>query len=370
MRALLTLILILFGSFGIAQNDSTIRLVFIGDVMGHVPQIQSAYDSATGHYDYTDVFSELKGLLSKADYAIANLEVTLGGEPYTGYPQFSSPDALVDGLTAAGVNVLVTANNHSVDRGGQGIQRTIDVLAAKKLLFTGTFLDSTDRAMRNPLVLSKNGLRLALLNYTYGTNGIPVPSPYLVNLIDTVSMANDIARAQVLGVDDIVVFIHWGNEYERLPNIQQKRLVGWLHGKGVRIIIGSHPHVVQPAELHHSDNDYRLVVYSLGNFVSNQRRRYCDGGMVALVDLKKRNGKLEVVGAGYVPVWVDTYFLNGKRKYKVCPVGMYEGKSNQLLSPASDSAFKVFVDDTRSLLNSNNINFPEVKLINGEWVMP
>ena len=370
MRTLLFAILIFYGSFGFAQNDSTIRLVFIGDVMGHVPQIQSAFDSATGLYNYTDVFSEFKGLLTKADYAIANLEVTLGGEPYTGYPQFSSPDALVDGLMATGVNVLVTANNHSVDRGGQGIRRTIDVLAAKNLLFTGTFLDSADRALRNPLLLSKNGIRLALLNYTYGTNGIPVPSPYLVNLIDTLSMAIDISKAQSLGVDDIVVFIHWGNEYERLPNKQQQTLAKWLQGKGVRIIIGSHPHVVQPAELILSDNDFRMVVYSLGNFVSSQRRRYCDGGIITLVDFQKRNNKLDVARVGYLPVWVDTYFMNGKRKFKVLPVGMYEGKSNGLLSVASDSAFKVFVDDTRSLLNTNNINFPEIRFVDGEWVIP
>ncbi len=370
MRTLLFAMLIFYGSFGFAQNDSTIRLVFIGDVMGHVPQIQSAFDSATGLYNYTDVFSEFKGLLTKADYAIANLEVTLGGEPYTGYPQFSSPDALVDGLMATGVNVLVTANNHSVDRGGQGIRRTIDVLAAKNLLFTGTFLDSADRALRNPLLLSKNGIRLALLNYTYGTNGIPVPSPYLVNLIDTLSMAIDISKAQSLGVDDIVVFIHWGNEYERLPNKQQQTLAKWLQGKGVRIIIGSHPHVVQPAELILSDNDFRMVVYSLGNFVSNQRRRYCDGGIITLVDFQKRNNKLDVARVGYLPVWVDTYFMNGKRKFKVLPVGMYEGKSNGLLSVASDSAFKVFVDDTRSLLNTNNINFPEIRFVDGEWVIP
>lgn len=370
MRTLLFAILIFHGSLGFAQNDSTIRLIFIGDVMGHVPQILSAYDSATGEYDYTDVFSEFKGLLSKADYAIANLEVTLGGEPYTGYPQFSSPDALVDGLTSAGVNVLVTANNHSVDRGGQGIRRTIEVLTAKNLLFTGTFLDSADKAMRNPLLLSKNGFRLALLNYTYGTNGIAVPSPYLVNLIDTLGMAMDISKAQGLGVDDIVVFIHWGNEYERLPNKQQQNLAKWLQGKGVRVIIGSHPHVVQPAELILSDNDFRMVVYSLGNFVSNQRRRYCDGGIITLIDLKKSNSKLDVASAGYIPVWVDTYFLNGKRKFRVLPVGMYEGKSNGLLSAASDSVFNVFIDDTRSLLNANNINFPEIRFVDGEWVIP
>lgn len=370
MRTLLPVILILYSLFGLAQNDSTIRLIFIGDVMGHLPQIQSAYDSTSGKYDYTDVFSELKELFTSADYAIANLEVTMAGAPYTGYPKFSSPDALVDGLAASGVNVLVTANNHSVDRGGVGMSRTIEVLKAKNLLFTGTFLDSADWALRNPLLLNKNGIKLALLNYTYGTNGIAVPKPYIVNLIDTLSMAMDIKKAQSIGVDEIIVFIHWGNEYERLPNKQQQSLARWLMSKGVRVIIGSHPHVVQPAEFGLTDNDYNLVVYSLGNFVSNQRRRYCDGGIVALVELKKSNNKVIMQAGGYIPIWVDTYFLNGKRKYKVFPVGMYEGKSSLLLSPASDSAYRVFADDTRTLLNLNNVNFPEIKYIDGKWVIP
>ncbi len=367
MRAILTVAVFLWVHFVFAQTDSTIRLAFIGDVMGHSPQIQSAFDSATGKYNYVDVFAELKPILSAVDYSIANLEVTLGGKPYSGYPQFSSPDELVDGLMAAGVNVLVTANNHSVDRGGAGIKRTVDVLNSKKIKFTGIFLDSADRALRNPLMLEKNGIRIALLNYTYGTNGIPVPGPYIVNLIDTVSMGKDIAGAKAKGVDDIVVFIHWGNEYERFPNTQQKNLAKWLHDRGVRIIIGSHPHVVQPAELSQLDNDYRLVVYSLGNFVSNQRRRYCDGGVVAFIELKKGNDQVEVLHAGYVPIWVDTFFLNGKRKYKVFPVDVYEERSNELLTAVSDSAFRVFVSDTRNFLNANNINFPEIKSVNGEW---
>jgi poly-gamma-glutamate synthesis protein (capsule biosynthesis protein) len=133
MRAILTVAMFFWVHFVFAQTDSTIRLVFIGDVMGHSPQIQSAFDSATGKYNYVDVFAELKPILSAVDYSIANLEVTLGGKPYSGYPQFSSPDELVDGLMAAGVNVLVAANNHSVDRGSAGIKRTIDVLNSKKI---------------------------------------------------------------------------------------------------------------------------------------------------------------------------------------------------------------------------------------------
>lgn len=354
-----------------SQTDSTIRLMFIGDVMGHGPQIQSAYDSTTGRYDYTDVFSELNGLLRLADFAIANLEVTLAGEPYTGYPQFSSPDELVDGLISVGVNVLVTANNHSVDRGGEGIKRTIEVLQGKGIPHTGTFLDSADKNSRNPIIIEKSGIRLALLNYTYGTNGIPVPSPYLVNMIDTVAMAMDFARAKDFGVDDIVVFIHWGNEYERFPNKYQQNLASWIQNKGVRIVIGSHPHVVQKAELSFTEDDYNLVVYSLGNFVSNQRKRYCDGGIIAYIELQKTANKVKVSGAGYIPVWVNVYTnTSGKKKYKVLPVSAIEVDAGSYLSAASDSAFKTFINDTRELLNGSNTNYPEVRFDAGQWVFP
>lgn len=354
-----------------SQTDSTIRLMFIGDVMGHSPQIQSAYDSTTGRYDYTDVFSELNGLLRVADFAIANLEVTLAGEPYSGYPQFSSPDELVDGLMAAGVNVLVTANNHSVDRGGAGIKRTIEVLQGKGIPHTGTFLDSADKQNRNPIIIEKSGIRLALLNYTYGTNGLVVPSPYLVNMIDTVAMSMDFARAKEFGVDDIIVFIHWGNEYERFPNKYQQNLATWMQKKGVRIVIGSHPHVVQKSELSLTEDDYRLVVYSLGNFVSNQRKRYCDGGIIAYLELKRTANGVNVSGAGYIPVWVNVYTNSiGKKKYKVLPVSVFEADAGSYLSAASDSAFKTFINDTRELLNGSNTNYPEVRFDGGQWVFP
>jgi len=345
--------------------------MFVGDVMGHSPQINSAYDSATKTFNYDSVFSRVKSVFSLADYIIANLEVTLAGEPYKGYPQFSSPDELVDGLVNSGVNVIVNANNHSVDRGGSGIKRTIEVLNAKGIPHTGTFLDSIDRVTHNPLIVEKYGIKLALLNYTYGTNGLVVPAPYIVNYIDTLKMGQDINTAKSLGVDDIVVFIHWGNEYERTPSTAQRWLAGWLHGKGVRIVIGSHPHVIQRMEatFDTDSTNGNVTVYSLGNFVSNQRKRYCDGGVLAYLELAKPDsGQSKIVNAGYIPVWVRTPYKNGRKKYQVLPVSEYENAAR--FNAAEDSSFTTFTTDTRALFDSQNVNFPEIKFIDGNWIIP
>ncbi|HNV51596.1 MAG TPA: CapA family protein, partial [Tenuifilaceae bacterium] len=344
-----------------------------GDVMGHSPQINSAYDEVTKTYSYDSVFTRMKGVFSYANIVIANLEVTLAGEPYSGYPQFSSPDNLVDGLMSAGVDVLVTANNHSVDRGKDGIIRTIDVLSQKGIPHTGTFKDSAHRETINPLIIDKNGFRLGLLNYTYGTNGIPVPLPVIVNLIDTALIRKDVEKTKALGVDEVIVFIHWGNEYETNPSKTQIKLAEFMKGLGVRIIIGSHPHVVQRMEATFDTDSTtgQVVVYSLGNFVSNQRKRYCNGGVVTFVQLSKNEvGKTQITNTGYIPVWVHIPFRDLKRLYQVLPVSEYEPISKQYFSTADDSLFTEFKTDTYNLLNMQNVNFPEIKYKDGKWLFP
>lgn len=369
----LTLSILFAGFISSGQNTNTLNLIFVGDVMGHSPQINSAYDDATKSYNYDSVFTRMKGIFSYADFVIANLEVTLAGEPYSGYPQFSSPDNLVDGLMNAGVDVLVTANNHSVDRGKDGIIRTIDVLSQKGIPHTGTFKDSAHRETINPLIIDKNGFRLGLLNYTYGTNGIPVPSPVIVNLIDTVLIRKDVEKTKALGVDEVIVFIHWGNEYETNPSKTQIKLAEFMKGLGVRIIIGSHPHVVQRMEATFDTDSTtgQVVVYSLGNFVSNQRKRYCNGGVVTFVQLSKNKiGKTQITNTGYIPVWVHIPFRDLKRLYQVLPVSEYESVSKQYFSTADDSLFTEFKTDTYNLLNTQNVNFPEIKYKDGKWLFP
>jgi poly-gamma-glutamate capsule biosynthesis protein CapA/YwtB (metallophosphatase superfamily) len=177
-------ILFLFTSHGVLAQDTTrLSLLFAGDIMQHDSQIAAAYDPLTKKHDYNPCFQYIAPLIQSADIAIGNLELTLAGPPYKGYPQFSAPDALAETLKAAGFDALVTANNHCVDRGRKGIERTIDVLDTLHIPHTGTFKDSTTRSKAYPLIIEKKGFRLSLLNYTYGTNGIPVPQPSIVNQI-------------------------------------------------------------------------------------------------------------------------------------------------------------------------------------------
>ncbi len=340
-----------------------LSLLFVGDVMGHSPQIESAYDSITKTYSYDSVFSNVSRIFNSYDVTIANLEVTLGGKPYTGYPQFSSPDALAEALKRAGVDILVTANNHSVDRGKRGIVRTINTLDSLNLPHTGTFLDSIQRDSVSPLLINKNGLRVALLNYTYGTNGLAVPYPTIVNLIDTALIKSDVARCRQKEVDEIIVFFHWGIEYEREPNADQKKLAKFCHNLGIRVVIGSHPHVIQKMEaiVDQDSTINEVTVYSLGNFVSNQRAQYRNGGALATMTLEKDSTKINITNPGFHLIWVNTPTISGKKVFRILPITDFENRTGSL-NADDKKLFEEFVKDSRNLLQSQNFNFPEKKI--------
>ena len=278
--------------------ESHLKLVFAGDIMGHDTQINSARNEVTGEYNYDTCFSLLKPYLESADMVIGNLEVTLAGPEYKGYPQFSSPDELADAAKNAGFDILINANNHCLDRGSKGLERTIEVLNAKGIIHTGTFTDEEEREKTYPLIVEKNGIRLAILNYTYGTNGLKVREPNIVNYIDTSVIRQDIQRARLAEPDFVFVTIHWGIEYQRDENSGQDDLAAYLLANGADAVIGSHPHVVQPMKEYGdsslNDSKKNLVVYSLGNFISNQRNRYTDGGIMVELDLEKKNGTTRI----------------------------------------------------------------------------
>jgi poly-gamma-glutamate capsule biosynthesis protein CapA/YwtB (metallophosphatase superfamily) len=182
-----------------AQDTTKVSLLFAGDIMGHGSQITSARIGTSQQYDYNPCFQFIKPYLRSVDLAIGNLELTLAGPPYSGYPQFGSPDALAYTLKDAGFDILVTANNHSVDRGQKGIERTIAVLDTLSILHTGTFTEDISRMNDYPLFFNKNGISFSLLNYTFSTNGIPVPKPTIVNMIDTTQIRKDYYRFFSLG---------------------------------------------------------------------------------------------------------------------------------------------------------------------------
>ena len=344
------------------QASHELTLIFAGDIMQHMPQVEAAWNEDLGMYIYDSCFQFISPWLTGADLAIANLETTFDGKPYSGYPAFSSPDALATGMLNTGIDIAGTANNHSCDRGRSGIERTISVLDSIGILHMGTYLNAETHAKSTPLIINTKGFRLAFLNYTYGTNGIPVPANNVVGLIEKGKMQAELKAAHDSAVDLTIVFIHWGEEYQRLPNAFQKDIANFLFTNGADIIIGSHPHVLQPMEWHQSDSvsKEKLVVWSLGNFVSNQRKRYTDGGTLFSITLQKESGKTRIKDAGYQLTWVYNPVQNQRKQYYILPAARYENDT-LLLDKQSQSDLKTFINDSRELLDANNLMVKEIK---------
>jgi len=377
MLRVLLLITVFSCSFVSAQekvdtSSGEINLLFIGDIMGHGPQVTSAFDKTTNKYNYDNCFKYIKDEVSDADYAIANLEVTLAGPPFTGYPQFSSPDELAVACKNAGMDILVTSNNHSCDRGGAGIIRTVWVLDSLKIMHTGTFKDSTNRRENHPLIIEQDCFRIAILNYTYGTNGIDFPKPTIVNLIDKELIAKDMAIAKSKGVDKIIVVTHWGDEYQTDAGIWQINMGKYIFDQGADIIVGAHPHVLQKMVWEKQIDDSgkeNLIVYSLGNYISNQRDRKKDGGAMFKLTLKKEKGKTSIKDSGYILTWVYTPLENGLKKYYVLPAAKYENNPTFFDTQASYDQMKLFISDSRTMFGAQNKNVPEYIYENEKWVL-
>ena len=365
MTRILTLLFFLYAFTSLAQDTTRLSLLFLGDIMQHDSQISDAWDPTMKTYDYLPCFKHIKPYTQAADLTIANLELTLAGPPYKGYPQFSAPDELLHGLKDMGIDVLVTANNHCVDRGRLGLERTVQMLDSFKIPHTGTFVDEVSKLNEHPLLLTRNGFNLALLNYTYGTNGLHVTPPNIVNMIDTAAIRTDLQRAARMNVDAVIVFVHWGAEYQSLPSAWQKMVAEHCFRNGADLVIGAHPHVIQPMEWDKEKN--QLVAYSLGNFVSGQRKRYTDGGAMINVELEKiyfapDSSTTRIDTANYILQWV--YRTEAGKNYYMLPVRKFENDTtNFITEQESLDALKVFIEDSRSLLSKHNKNVVESTLV-------
>ena len=339
-----------------------ITLIFAGDIMQHMPQVDAAWNAELGVYIYDSCFKYITPWLAGADLTIANLETTLAGKPYSGYPAFSSPDELVNGLLKAGIDIVGTANNHCCDRGRIGIERTVGVLDSMGMMHLGTYKNAEAYRKANPMIVNTRGFRLAFLNYTYGTNGIPVPENNVVSFIEKDRILTDMKAIHDSIADMTIVFIHWGEEYQRAPNAFQKDIAAYLFDNGADIIIGSHPHVIQPMEWRTSDTlkKEQLVIWSLGNYVSNQRKRYTDGGTMFLIKLQKESGQTKIKEAGYQLTWVYNPIEKGKKQYYILPAARFENDT-VLLNEQAQGDLKQFLSDSRDLLDGNNLNIKEIR---------
>ncbi|MBW5446556.1 CapA family protein [Cohnella sp. CFH 77786] len=336
------------GSEAPAPETGEATLLAVGDIMVHSPQLPGYYDSKAKRYDFSPWFSRVAPLLSEGDWVVGNLETTLAGADlkYTGYPRFNAPEQLADALRKAGFGILSTANNHSMDRGFAGVQRTLRNVRKSGLIPFGT-AESLQDAKRL-VIVERGGIRMGFLAYTYGTNGIPVPADksFAVSLIDPKRMAADIRRLREAGADVVTVSLHFGMEYQRLPNDDQRKIVRAAVGSGADIILGSHPHVVQPYDVIRvpaTESPLKqarqgLVIYSLGNFISNQTENWKDVGLifgVHLVKSKQADGSTETTWdrIDLTPTWVHIRLADNKRYYTVLPLRQtLETRSDPMLT--------------------------------------
>ncbi len=249
----------------------TISITFIGDVMQHGKQLQDALipdadPSLPQSYDYSYTFKYIEEQLKRADLAVANMEFPLGTPPYSGYPLFSAPESILWQAQKCGIDLFLLANNHLLDKGKRGFLNTIGCYEKAGARYIGIYRNKEEEKLLNPVFYNIKGIRVALLNFSYGTNGFAVPEPCTMNMMDTLHIKECITRAKSMGADIIICTPHWGEEYSLKPSGRQKEIARMLLREGVRIIVGSHPHVPQSAEY----SKESILFYSLGNYISNQ----------------------------------------------------------------------------------------------------
>lgn len=367
---LFSLLFVFISTVALSQKEGQLSFLFAGDVMQHGPQINGALNPVTGNYEYEKSLKFIKPVIESVDVAIANLEVTHAGKPYSGYPQFSAPDELSNALKNTGFDVLLTSNNHSCDGGGKGVVRTLDVLDELGIVHTGTFRNKKERDANYPLILDKNGMKVAILNYTYGTNGLVVPAPIIINYIDSAVMKADFAKAKTQA-DYIICTLHWGAEYQHLPNEYQKNYEKYCYELGADMVIGGHPHVIQPALTKTVKGEEKLTAWSLGNFVSNQRDRYKNGGMLIQAVIEKNqniDGKgtsVQLKEANYWLFYVHKRTEGVFKPYYVLPEFNYNALSPGFIPTDDLSLMEEFFVDSRKLMDKHG-NLQELTLSNLE----
>lgn len=338
------LLILLFDILSLLFPKQEATMVFVGDAMQHQVQLDAAHRSGNS-YDYSTCFTDIAPWVSEADYAVVNLETSLGGKGYTGYPCFCTPDSYAKALKDAGFDLFLNANNHTLDRRDNGLRRTISVLDSMHVDHIGTYTNAKQRKERLPFVKNINGIKVAFLNYTYGTNGISVQGNVVVDYINRATIKADIAAARKAGAEIIVVMPHWGEEYQLRENASQRSLADFLLKEGVDLVIGGHPHVIQP--MHFSN--HQLVVYSMGNFISGMRTRDTRGGAAVKVTIKRdATGKAYVDEASY-----RLFFTVPGSQYTVKFIDA-DTDINSTVGTAWSSQCRAFISAAQSIFNSYN----------------
>ena len=346
------------------NEDTTFHLTAIGDIMCHNTQYMDAYNSDTGKYDFSYVFEDIEYYIKNSNITVANLETTFAGEDvgYSNYPRFNTPDALAYNLKKLGVDVVSTAGNHSLDYGFDGLSRTIDVLNKADISHVGTYQTQEER---DTIVFKYvKGIKIAFLNYAYGTNGITIPSDksYCINLIDEELIKNDIETAKSQEADIIVASVHWGTEYSTVPNGTQNELADFLFQNGVNIILGTHPHVLQKMEkrtvtLEDGSTQDAFIIYSLGNFISDQNADNTRTSIILDLQITKHTDEsVTIDNVSYTPIYMYKDSSSTTKKMKLLDINktisLYEDGSDTSIGENMYTFLKRELTKISEILNS------------------
>ena len=346
-----------------SNSDTTFNLTAIGDIMCHNTQYMDAYNSETGEYDFSYVFDDINYYIKNSNITVANLETTFAGSDkgYSNYPRFNTPDALASNLKKLGVDVVSTAGNHSLDYGFDGLSRTIDVLDSADISHVGTYKTQEER----DTILYKyvKGIKIAFLNYAYGTNGISIPSDktFCINIIDQNLIKSDIEKAKSEGADIIIASMHWGTEYSTTPNDTQNQLADFLFQNGVNIILGTHPHVLQQMEkrtvtLEDGSTQDGFIIYSLGNFISDQNAANTRSSIILDLQITKHtDSTVTVDNINYIPIYMYKNSSATTKKMKLLDINkaisLYEEGTDTSIGPSMYATLKTELNNISKILN-------------------
>lgn len=344
------------------ETPITFTMTAIGDSLCHNTQYWDAYNKEIGEYDFSYVYEDIRDYTKYTDITIGSLETTFAGEErgYSNYPTFNTPDSLAKALKNIGVDIISLAGNHALDYGYTGLCRTIDVLDDAGISHLGTY--KTAEEQEQLLIKNVKGVNIAFINYTYGTNGIPVPSgkEYCVNLIDKDLIKKQIQQAKEQKVDIIAACMHWGTEYRTTANSEQKELADFLFENGVDIILGNHPHVLEPMEkrtitLEDGTEKEVFVVYALGNFTADQRDEITrDSAILNLTITKNIDGKISIDKVDYVPIYMYKNTTVSTHKFKILDIEKtiyeYESGLNTSIGSTTYKNLKTQLEKIKSIL--------------------
>ncbi len=356
----------------------TVNIKAAGDIMFHPSQLDGAYNSSTNTYDFHNSFKAVKDILQSADLSIANFEGTTAGNEvyaYQGYPLFNAPDEVLDAIKDSGIDVLSTVNNHCLDTRKAGVIRTVQEISKRGMDPIGTYVQKPETRV---LIKDVKGVKIAFLAYTEMVNGLestmsPEDLDAMVNIINEKKISEDIAYAKGKNADIIIACMHWGDEYARVQAPRQEALADKLFTQGVDIILGSHPHVVQPAQLQEYDGKTKFVAYSMGNFLSNQRietlepygmteseSKYTEDGVILDINIEKdgETGEVSIKNVRYIPLWVyKGKTEDGGTEHVVYPIMEYIESSE--LNEKTKTRMQRSLSDTSKQMQSLGISAAE-----------